>query len=356
MPEIKNGFASIHLIPYKHSAAKGLSGHIHRTFNKNKNTFDHLSNQNFGGSLNTFDKYKSLYKRHKEVLGRSPQKNANTYIDAVLELSLDRFEELEMEHTQDELNTLLTASINQLMKDISVEFSLHPVNFKFHLDEGIIDPKTQKIKRNPHAHLIFYNYDFKDKTSPLRKLRKSDMSKFQDLTFKNFKHCGFRRGISAIETNKKHLMKDKFIAEKQKEKVAEFNKQLSESRNKLENQKIHIEYNDQILIEQHHKVEELTVNCQKLSEEKLELIRVLIKLKKRIYEFKTSTKNWISSLLNNTNKKLTRKRAISDLLELNKLNTTVLDEVVEKIQVFEKKAGLKGEDKIVKELNKRKMR
>jgi len=356
MPEIKNGFASIHLIPYKHSAAKGLTGHIHRTFKKNKNTFDHLSNQNFGGSLNTYDKYQSLHKKHKEVLGRSPQKNANTYIDAVLELSLDRFEQLENEYTQDELRTLLTASINQLMKDISVEFSLHPVNFKFHLDEGLIDPKTQKLKRNPHAHLIFYNYDFKNKTSPLRKLRKADMSLFQDLTFKNFKHCGFRRGISASETKKKHLVKDKFIARKQQEKVTAFNNKLSGVRKKLQNQQSHIGKNKQILMEQHQELNELTAKCHELSEEKMELIRVLIKLKKRISQFKTSTTNWISSLLNNTSRKLTRERAIAELLALNSINSSVIDEVTEQVQMFEKKAYIKDEYKITKEFNKRKMK
>ncbi|MGK0254750.1 MAG: hypothetical protein ACI9OE_002258 [Mariniflexile sp.] len=356
MPEIKNGFASIHLIPYKHSAAKGLSGHIHRSFKKNKNTFEHLSHQNFGGSLNTYDKYQSLYKKHKEVLGRSPQKNANTYIDAVLELSLDRFEQLENEYTQDELKTLLTTSINQLMKDISVEFSLHPVNFKFHLDEGLIDPKTQKLKRNPHAHLIFYNYDFKNKTSPLRKLRRSDMSIFQDLCFLNFKNIGFRRGISAIETKKKHLIKDKFIAEKQQEKVAAFNNKLFGFRTKLENQQSQIGNNKQILMEQHQKVNELTAKCHELSEEKIELIRVLIKLKKRISEFKTSATNWISSLLNNTSSKLTRERAITELLAINSINSSVVDEVTEQIQIFEKKADLKDKDKITKEFNKRKMK
>ncbi len=356
MPEIKNGFASIHLIPYKHSAAKGLTGHINRSFKKNKNTFEHLSNNNFGGSINTYAKYQSLYKKHKEVLGRSPQKNANTYIDAVLELSLDRFEQLENEHTQDELKVLLTASINQLMEDISVKFSLHPVNFNFHLDEGSIDPKTQKLKRNPHAHLIFYNYDFKNKTSPLRKLRKTEMSLFQDLTFQNFKHCGFRRGISAIETKKKHLVKDKFIAEKQQEKVTAFNNKLSDVRKKLENQQSHIGNNKQVLIEQHQKINELKAKCYELSEEKIELIRVLIKLKKKLSQFKTSTTNWISSLLNNTSRKLTRERAIAELLALNSTNSSVVDEVTEQIKIFEKKAYLKDEDKITKEFNKRKMK
>lgn len=356
MSEIKNGFASIHLIPYKHSAAKGLTGHIHREFHKNKNTFEHLSEQNFGGSINTYAMYQSLYKEHKEVLGRSPQKNANTYIDAVLELSLDRFEQLEEKYNPVELKELLTESITQLMKDISEKFSLHGVNFEFHLDEGRIDPKTQKMKRNPHAHLIFYNYDFKNKTSPLRKLRKADMSLFQDFSFKNFEHLGFRRGISALETNKKHLVKDKFIAEKQKEKVAAFNKKLSEARQKLENQKNHIENNKKILTEQNQKVNELTDKCHELSEEKLELIRVLIKLKKKVSQFKTSTTNWIKALFNKTNQKITRERAIADLLALNKTNNIVLDEVTEQIQMFERKAHLKEENKIIKEYNKRKLK
>jgi hypothetical protein len=356
MLEVKNGFASVHLIPYKHSAAKGLTGHINRSFKKNKNTFEHLSKNNFGGSINTYAKYQSLYKKHKEVLGRSPQKNANTYIDAVLELSLDRFEQLENEHTQDELKTLLTASINQLMSDISTKFSLYPVNFKMHLDEGRIDPKTQKLKRNPHAHLIFYNYDFKNKTSPLRKLQRSDMSIFQDFCFLNFKHLGFRRGISANETKKKHLVKDKFIAEKQKEKVTAFNNKLSDVRKKLENQQRQIGNNKQVLIEQHQEINELTTKCHELSKEKIELIRVLIKLKKRLSKFKKSTTNWISSLLNNTSRKLTRECAIAELLALNSTNSSVIDEVTEQIQMFEKKAYLKDEDKITKEFNKRKMK
>ena len=70
------------------------------------------------------------------------------------------------------------------------------------------------MKRNVHAHVVFYNYDFEKSVSPWRSLKKKDFSNFQNIAAKAFERAGFERGVSREHTSKKHLEKNDFVEQK----------------------------------------------------------------------------------------------------------------------------------------------
>jgi len=349
MTDLKNGFASIHLTPFNHSAAKGLSGHINRTFKKNISTFEELAVNNFGDA-DTYQKYTELYERHKRVLGRSPQKNGNTYIDAVLELSLDRYELLEEEYSSEQLKLLIDQQIKLLMADISNELKLFGLGYQFHADEGHIDKISGKIIRNPHAHLIFYNYDFQNKEAPLRKLRKPHMSLIQDLCFKNFKELGFRRGISADVTKKKHLKKDVFIAEKKKQQYLDLKEKNILIRKKLSQQKEMILANQKVISEQSDELSILKLDINSFTEQKKKLQETLSKLTTKIARIQSSINQWLLSIFSKSNDKLSRSRAVDELNSISSKEPFLPENVFKEMTLFEETAQLKAVEKITNKI------
>jgi hypothetical protein len=351
MTELKNGFASIHLTPFNHSAAKGLSGHINRSFRKNINTFGELSSNNFGvGDI--YQKYTESYERHNKVLGRSPQKNGNTYIDAVLELSLDRYEQLEEEYSQEQLKLLIDKHIKALSADISNKLKLNSLGYQFHVDEGHIDKSSGKVIRNPHAHLIFYNYDFQNKEAPLRKLRKQHMSFIQDLCFKNFKELGFRRGISAEVTKNKHLKKDVFIAEKKKQQLLDLKDKSILIRKKLNQQKEIILANNQAITEQSDKLSILKLDINLFIKQKKNLQQSLLNLTTKISNIKENINQWLQSIFSKSNDKLAKYNAAVELNNITTDKPFLSDEVFNEITLFEQEAQLRSEEKISNKIKK----
>mgnify|MGYP000209283726 CR=1 FL=1 len=193
-------FVSVNAKYYKNSKAAGELGHVNRLFKENKNAFKEYTKLNFGSSSNLFKEYKKIH-AEREYVGKKAQKNANTFIDSVMSFSLEQFEYLEKKYGHEKLEKAMKKIMNDYMQEMKKTYGFQPVGFEFHLDEGHI---KNEFKRNIHAHVVFYNYDFETKTSPLRKLKHNDFSIWQDIADKHFKKAGFKRGVSKKITKKKH--------------------------------------------------------------------------------------------------------------------------------------------------------
>lgn len=203
---------------YKNSNAAGEIGHVQRVFAENKNQIKEFAKNNFGCGYNIYDRYKEVYAQVESIKGKKIQKTANTFIDGVLAFSRDQM----LEIMQDpDWKTSFSAHIEQFMQDVKDKTGMEPLGWEMHMDEGHKDPVTGEYNINYHAQCIFFNYDFKTNTAPLRKMSErkgsSIWSKLQDVAANRFADLGFIRGISADITKAKHKEKDEFIAAKQAE-------------------------------------------------------------------------------------------------------------------------------------------
>lgn len=213
-----SNFVAINAKYYKNSNSSGGIGHVQRVFAENRNSIKEFQNNNFGCGFDILDKYNETYKKVEEIKGKKIQKTANTYMDSVLIFSQNQVEEL---MKKPNWKADFSQHINDLMQDMKNETGLEPMGWEMHMDEGHKDPTTGKYVMNYHAHLIFYNFDFKTNKAPLRELmgRKSDSiwSKLQDVAANRFADLGFIRGVSAEMSKVKHLEKDDYVAAKQAE-------------------------------------------------------------------------------------------------------------------------------------------
>lgn len=223
-------FISVNSKYYKHSNSAGEMGHVDRLFKKNVNAFEEHTKNNFGSDFGLLRRYKSIHEERLKVTGKNVRKDATTFVDAVMSFSLEQFEELERTHDPDDLKKKLSEMMEDYMLKMKNEYGLEPIGFKFHLDEGHV---KNDLKRNIHAHVLFYNFDFETKKSPWRSLKKKDFKHFQGLAAESFKNVGFVRGVSKEKTKKKHLSRDEFIEEKHKKSVTIVKKNIE----KIEEQK-----------------------------------------------------------------------------------------------------------------------
>lgn len=210
-------FVCVNAKYYKNSNAAGELGHVNRLFKDNVNAFKEYTKDNFGSSDNLLNEYKKIHAKRNSV-GKKAQKNATTYIDSVMSFSLEQWEKLEKKYGSEYLQKAMKKIMNNYMQDMKETYGFEPVGYNFHLDEG---HNKNEFKRNVHAHVVFYNYDFKTKTSPHRKMKKSDFSAWQDMAEKHMRKAGFIRGISKETTNNEHVEKDEFVDKKLKEKQEE---------------------------------------------------------------------------------------------------------------------------------------
>jgi hypothetical protein len=177
----------------------------------------------------------SLY---QEKVGQKMQKATNSIREGVFLIT--------EKHTDDE--------IFEIVKDISIEFKIRPVQLSVHRDEGHYQDKVNKKNwvSNLHAHVVF---DWQDKkTGKMHKLDKNDLSRMQTYfaealgmergeksTKRHLESLAFKVKAEEIrmkkikEENRKHLdtqekelLKTSFYESKTKE--AEINHQNTESR------------------------------------------------------------------------------------------------------------------------------
>ena len=122
----------------------------------------------------------SLY---QEKVGQKMQKATNSIREGVFLIT--------EKHTDDE--------IFEIVKDISTEFKIKPVQLSVHRDEGHYQDKVNKKNwvSNLHAHVVF---DWQDKkTGKMHKLDRNDLSKMQTYFAEAL---GMERGE---KSTKKHL-------------------------------------------------------------------------------------------------------------------------------------------------------
>jgi hypothetical protein len=220
-----SNFVAVNFKYYKDSQAKGEIGHVMRVFAKNTNAIESLSHENFGSDFNLIDKYDELLafakQNTKEKTGRAYQdKKANTFLDGVLAFSNEQMLELKKDPLW---KTKMSQHIEQFMLEIEQKTGFMPVGWKFHLDEGTME-ENGNYRLNHHAQMIFMNHDKETGKAPLREFQKrkgdSIWSELQTLAGEKFKDLGFVRGVSAEDTHKKHLEKDKYIDKKQESNVS----------------------------------------------------------------------------------------------------------------------------------------
>lgn len=237
-------FVSVNAKYYKDSNASGELGHVNRKFHENVNSFPAYTKFNFGSDYDLFDKYKEINIKHAKALDKNIRKDANTFMDCVVSFSLQCWEELEKKHGFIKLQSAMKKMMHNFMVEMQSAHGLEPVGFKFHLDEGFHKQyeayKNQQdrlkkgllkqgevlidkgeLTRNIHAHVIFYNFDFKENKAPLRKMTRKTFSSFQDIAGKAFAKSGYIRGISKRVTNNSHNEKLDFVNNKIKEKQQE---------------------------------------------------------------------------------------------------------------------------------------
>lgn len=220
-----SNFVAVNFKYYKNSQAHGEIGHVMRVFEKNTNAIESLTHENFGSDFDLVAKYDELLafakQNTKEKTGRAYQdKKANTFLDGVLAFSNEQMLELKKDPNW---KTKMSQHIEQFMLEIEQKTGFMPVGWKFHLDEGTME-ENGNYRLNHHAQLIFMNHDKESGKAPLREFQKrkgdSIWSELQTLAGERFKDFGFVRGVSAEDTHKKHLDKDKYIEEKQASNVS----------------------------------------------------------------------------------------------------------------------------------------
>tara|TARA_Y100001978_G_scaffold190789_1_gene194297 strand:+ start:2444 stop:3874 length:1431 start_codon:yes stop_codon:yes gene_type:complete len=228
-------FVSVRSRYYKSGQAKSIYKHISREVSesydatKTQSVFPEYMENNLSHEFRSIEDCDQQY---QETTGKKPRSDFRKAYEHVLSFSEDQFIELEAEYGEKVAKSALLEHLKLYTLKIQEEHGFEPVRIDLHLDEGSIDPSTGEFKRNIHSHIMFYNYDFENKFSPLSKLLKKvkdpvtnklisnpAMSKFQDLAGDVFADLGFKRGVSKALTNKKHLSRDQFIAQKQSEQI-----------------------------------------------------------------------------------------------------------------------------------------
>jgi hypothetical protein len=229
-------FVSFNIKYYKKTKVDVLSAHCERKIEDTENVIDKkltIKNQYFFYGKSIKQNFNEKFENYKKILGKNPRSDFNCYLEGVLAFSNDKFQKA---FKEDPLvfETALTESLDRISK----EFGFTGLGWSLHVDEGY-KQEDGSIILNPHAHLSFFNYDFENRISTFKKLKKKDFSRMQDICGEVFKELGFERGISKKITNKKHLEKADFVAQKTKENIKLFkelnnrNKSLKTKQSKL---------------------------------------------------------------------------------------------------------------------------
>lgn len=206
---------------YKKNQWEAVSRQIYRLSENIENLRPELSHENFG---HQFADFFSLEKRMidaKQTAGlraRGFQSDSNVVIDNVLIFSNERVEELKMSNPDGYKNDILKAAVS-LSECIRDRFGFEPMAIEFNWDQGREDSRGNFIN-NYHAHMQFFNFDFKNLNQPLRTLNRKDFSQLQDLAGEYYRFLGFERGIPKKITNNKHLEKVDFILKQKNIEIA----------------------------------------------------------------------------------------------------------------------------------------
>lgn len=217
--------------------------HVQRTGNtQSANVFDKFSHNNVTASLkgsdNLIDAYHKLKAKYKKTTGKKCRSDMNTLLEHVIILSNEYVEHLEQELGFKNAHAEIDKCIRSYCDEFSEKFGFSKIGYNTHYDEGVekVDENGNKtFKRNFHCHALFFNYDFNNKVSNLKKLGVKGIDPetgktrelnphFQQMQFliaDNFSSLGFVKGISKTITKREHLSKSLYIQKKLQEKEAQ---------------------------------------------------------------------------------------------------------------------------------------
>jgi hypothetical protein len=177
------------------------------------------------GCKNATEVLQRCCERYKEITGRKARKDFNVLFEHVVILSEFQYAKLEKQYGEAEAKKLAMKHLFKYAQKIKKEFGFEPMAIDFHLDEGHFENNV--FVRNVHAHISFFNYDFVNCVSNLRKLLNKGKDsngktnqlnphfvKMQDLAAEVFQPLGFSRGESKNVTGKEHLNKEQFVKTK----------------------------------------------------------------------------------------------------------------------------------------------
>lgn len=175
----------------------------------------------------------NVIKRHTRLKSKRPRSDFNMVFEHVLIMSDEQFSRLEKRFGTQKVAQGILRKLHEYAEQIKREFGFEPLAISLHLDEGhdkYVFTKEEVKKtfiRNVHAHIDFYNYDFKNDVAPLRHLMQMgkdtngrtnplnpNFVRMQDIAGEVFKSAGFQRGVSKLVTGKTHLKKESFVLQK----------------------------------------------------------------------------------------------------------------------------------------------
>ena len=199
------------------------------------------------------DAYYKCREKYKKVTGRSCRSDMNSLFEHVLVLSEAHVTYLEKTLGQEKATNAIVTCLKNYSKKYADKCGFTSLGFSYHgFDEGHYDDNG-KFVRNVHAHILFFNYDFKNKKSNLKFLmnkgkdpktgKTNELNEnfvaIQDLAYESFKVLKFKRGKSKLLTLAKYLPKHQFLNKKIADKKSELKnllKDINQHRAKFENQ------------------------------------------------------------------------------------------------------------------------
>ncbi|MGO4891137.1 hypothetical protein [Flavobacterium sp. W21_SRS_FM6] len=233
IPNSKN-FVAVKSRYYKYEPAVAVLDHAHHLrvgFTKSPNVRVEHTSSNVGvyakGAATPIEALNLMYCQYQKVTGKKPRSDFNCLFEHIVIFSESQYYELEKKYGHKKAKVLVLNRLKKYAQAIKKRFGFEPIAIDFHLDEGHVNDETGTFKRNIHAHVQFFNYDFSNKIAPLRKLIKKgknkdgrtnqlnpNFEKMQDLAAEAFQDLNFTRGQSKNITNKEHLSKEHFVKQK----------------------------------------------------------------------------------------------------------------------------------------------
>lgn len=260
----RKAYVGIRAAYYKLEGARAVLDHAHapRTgFTRSQNVHPEFSHFNCGyyyhEASSCAEALELMLEKHKQVTGKKVRSDCNVLFEHVVWLSEHQYTQLERKYGHERVRDAFLARLKIYAESVRQEFGFEPIGIDLHLndeghyeghDEGNCDQGSERslsneidVKENQfgqngsrfipnvHAHLFYFNYDFKKRVAPLRHLMNSgkdekgrtnalnpNFVRLQDLVAEPFKDMGFERGESKLVTGREHETKEQFVLSKLK--------------------------------------------------------------------------------------------------------------------------------------------
>ncbi|WP_141061257.1 hypothetical protein [Aliarcobacter cryaerophilus] len=339
-----------------------------------------------------------FYNINEMIRQRTKQNEAKNYFgnnekNDLIEMVVSLSEEQTQHYLENGQKHIIDMAFNQFALEVKAKYGFEPLTTSIHYDEGHIkqkdkvkfdvvdslDMQNKKEKRNYHAQITFFNYDFKNSRSVLRTMKKQDWRDIQDLAQNVFQAFGldYVRGVSKEITGKEHLNNLEFKIQKLMEELGEMkeeNKELKSLNNNLyednkdlsfKNDKLNeiIELKNKDIIDKIDNINELSVLFDKTKEDLKDTIKELEEKTKEVAKVKQDLKNVyndnnnlnnenvkIKSELNNQKQKLDQaikiEQKLRKMTRQKKEFLAKFEQKVKEVQVLEKDKTLNLSQKI----------